>query len=206
MLAPRFHILPHSEMPMTTNVTRRAFLKTAAPAAASTALMPGTIDVSDFQAVGDGKTDNTAAIQRALEKAAETKATVYLPAGVFCCSTLKVPPHIGLCGDPVWDYGTHAGSVIRLNSASANCLLDVTGAFGVRINGICLDGVRLGRGIHGVLLDKPDYGRHEDAVFIAPSRATGLNGMRAAGLFSRAAITITSPATTLIALADRPSP
>ncbi len=161
---------------MTTNVTRREFLRSAAPVAVSTALMPGTIDARDFQAVGDGKTNNTAAIQRALEKAAETKATVYIPTGVFCCSTLKVPPHVGLCGDPVWDYGTYAGSVLRLNNASATCLLDVTGAYGARLNGLCLDGARLGRGIHGVLLDKPDYGKHEDAVFIERCRIGHFTG------------------------------
>ena len=49
------------------------------------------LDVRDFNAVGDGKTDSTASIQKALDKAAKTNGTVFIPEGVFVCSTLKLP-------------------------------------------------------------------------------------------------------------------
>ena len=155
-------------------VTRRGFLEATTQTAA--ALACAVIDVRDYKAVGDGKTDDTAAIQGALDKAARTKATVHIPEGVFCCSTLKVPPNVGLSGEPAWDYGRYAGSVLRLADKSAACLLDVTGARGVRITGMCLDGANLGSGIHGILLNKPDYGRHEDAVFIERCRIGNFTG------------------------------
>jgi len=40
-------------------------------------------NVLDFGAKGDGKTDNTAAFQAAIEKAGETGGTVLVPAGQF---------------------------------------------------------------------------------------------------------------------------
>ena len=129
---------------MDSPINRRFFLASTTQAAAAAALTPNLIDVRDHNAVGDGKTDDTAAIQKALDKAAETKATVHIPEGVFCCSTLKMPPNVGLVGNPTWDYrhqrriGPAAGRQI------GRALLDVTGAFGVRITGLCLEGARLG--------------------------------------------------------------
>jgi hypothetical protein len=45
-------------------------------------------------------------------------------------------------------------------------MLEITGAYGVRLTGLTLDGGGLGSGIHGVLLNKPDYGKREDTIFI----------------------------------------
>ena len=47
----------------------------------------------------------------------------------------------------------------------ARCLLDMTGAIGATVDGVCLDGHRLGEGIHGILVDKPEY-KVEDAFRI----------------------------------------
>lgn len=41
------------------------------------------ISILDFGAVGDGKTDNTQAIQQALDAAAEVRGTVFVPDGEF---------------------------------------------------------------------------------------------------------------------------
>ena len=50
----------------------------------------GVLNVRDFGAAGDGRTDDTAAIQAALSKGLDTHAVVYLPDGVYLVSdTLK---------------------------------------------------------------------------------------------------------------------
>ena len=161
---------------MASTVTRRGFFASTTQVAAAAVLTGNVIDVRDYQAAGDGKADDTAAIQKALDKAAETKATVHIPEGVFCCSTLRIPANVGLVGNPTWDYRSNAGSILQLVDKSAMALLDVTGAFGVRIAGLCLDGARLGTGIHGVLLNKPNYGKREDTVFIDHCRINNFTG------------------------------
>jgi hypothetical protein len=61
------------------------------------------LNVADFGAAGDGSTDDTAAIARAIEAAAPSQAptgnTVYLPAGRYRLSSgLVVPPAVALVG------------------------------------------------------------------------------------------------------------
>jgi len=116
-----------------------------------------SFNVRDFGAKGDGKTDDTAAIQRAIDAAAEKLATVHVPDGVYLCSTVRLRPQVGLAGDPTWNYQKPGGGILRLGDEKATCLLDMTGAIGSTVNGICLDGQGLGDGIHGILVDKPDY-------------------------------------------------
>ena len=97
------------------------------------------LNARDFGALGDGQTDETTALQRALDAAAKSGETVYLPAGVYPCSTLRLAPHVGLCGDPTWSFREFGGAVLRLNDRAACCLIDATDAFGATLNGLCLD-------------------------------------------------------------------
>jgi len=131
----------------------------------------GMLNVRDFGAVGDGSADDTAAIQKAIDAAAETRGTVCVPPGVFRTARLKMHSHTGLVGRPTWSYRDFGGSILRLADPAAACLLDLTGAVGVTVNGLCLDGghardARRDGGFTGsacgVLFDKPDYGRQED--------------------------------------------
>ena len=47
--------------------------------------MINEFDISSFGAVGDGKTDCTAAIQAALDAAAPVEGCVRVPSGAFLC-------------------------------------------------------------------------------------------------------------------------
>lgn len=157
--------------------SRRTFIgATAAGMIGAVGVAANALDARDFNAVGDGKTDNTAALQKALVKAAQTRGSVYIPDGVFLCSTLKLPPFVGLCGNPTWSYGEYAGPVLRLGDPSAKCLLDITGAYGFRINGLSLDGANLGKNVHGIMVDKPNPGPHEDCVCIERCRIGHFTG------------------------------
>ena len=108
--------------------------------------MDKLINVYEFGAAGDGNTDDTPAIQKAIDAAAEKGATVYIPQGTFVCSTLKLKPHVGLKGDPTWSYRSSGGPILQLSPENAGCLLDLTGAYGAALNGLCLDGGKLGNG------------------------------------------------------------
>ena len=134
------------------------------------------IDVREFGAAGDGSTDDTDALQEAIDTAARTQATVYVPEGVFLTSTLRLHPHVGMVGSPTWSYGDAAGSVLRLNDNAAGCLVDMTGATGATVNGLCLDGADLGAGIHGILADNPAYNATEDTPRIERCRISRFSG------------------------------
>ncbi len=73
-----------------------------------------TVSVKDFGAVGDGITDDTAAIQAALN----TGRVAYLPAGTYLVSSALTITlnNTGICGDGY-------GSVIKTTSATADIFL-----------------------------------------------------------------------------------
>ena len=137
-------------------------------------------NVRDFGAIGDGAADDTAAIRRAIEAAAGMRGTVVIPDGVYCCSTLHLPPHTGLVGNATWGYREGGGSVLRLNDASATCLVDITAAVGATVHGLSLDGAGLGAGVHGIYLGPFEGKKEEDTPRIERchiSRFTG-DGIR----------------------------
>ncbi len=145
----------------------------------------GTFNVRDFGAAGDGAADDTAAMQRAIDAAAERRAIVGVPAGTYCVSTLKLHPQTGLAGEATWSYRDFGGSILRLTDPHAPCLLDLTGALGATVNGLSLDGGNPrgtwrekspAGGAHGVLVAKEDYGSQEDDPRIERCRIGGFAG------------------------------
>jgi len=121
------------------------------------------IDVLDYGAISDGVTDSTAAFQAALDEAAKINGTVTVPPGVYLCNQLKMHPRTAIVGSPSWSYrGEPGGSVINLLSGDNDCLLDITHAYGATIKGMYLDGSSLGENIHGICVNKSDYGVQED--------------------------------------------
>lgn len=139
--------------------------------------MSALLNARDFGAKGNGVADDTAALQKAIDAAAAKQETVYIPPGTYLCSTLKLHPQMGLYAQPHFNYRANGGTILKLNDAQARCLLDLTAADGATIEGLCLDGNhRLGRGVCGVLVDKPDYGKHEDAWRIERCRIDSFSG------------------------------
>jgi polygalacturonase len=66
---------------------------------AATAPMFGasaSFDVRSFGAVGDGKAIDSPAINRAIEAAAATGGTIYFPAGVYACYSLRLKSAVAL--------------------------------------------------------------------------------------------------------------
>ena len=120
------------------------------------------LNVKDFGAKGDGAADDTAAIQRALDAAGPIRGTVFVPDGIYLCSTVRMPPHTGLVGNATWGYREFGGSTLVLNNASAKCLIDITGAVGATVNGLSLRGESLGQDVHGILMAEFPEKKEED--------------------------------------------
>lgn len=82
-----------------------------------------TTCVSDFGALGDGATDDTAAFQRALDAAAVRGGAVFVPAGTYLIhGSLSVPQGVTLKG--VWESPHHAdigrGSILYATGSKGN--------------------------------------------------------------------------------------
>ena len=137
------------------------------------------LNVLDFGAKGDGKTSDTKAIQDALDAAGKINGTVWFPPGVYRCHDLKVPPYVSLMGDPVWIYRCeNRGAVLELDSKEADCLLDITGAYAVRIRGLVLGGDRSSeKEIHGIYMNNTEaWSPKEDTIVIDDTKVMNFSG------------------------------
>jgi hypothetical protein len=175
-----------STMPEKPSTGRRQIARAAALAGMWLASKPAksaskdvtdtVVNVRDFGAKGDGKSDDTKSIQLAIDTAAARGGSVLVPPGVYRSGELQLRPHVSIAGTPAWDYEHGFGSAIQLADEHARCLLNITGAFGATIDGLSLDGGKLGAGVHGVWLNKPDYGKQEDTFRIERSQVANFSG------------------------------
>jgi hypothetical protein len=160
-----------------------ASLADAAPAFApapepSGARTSSVFNVRDFGAKGDGETPDSEAIQKALDAAGAVGGTAYFPAGKYRCHDLKVHPHTTVLAEPQWGYRGDAGAMLVLDSDEAECLLNITGAFGVHLRGLFLQGRREAKkAIHGVFLNNAEkYSPQEDAIVIDDCKIERFSG------------------------------
>jgi len=128
------------------------------------------LNICDFGAAGDGATDNTASIQAALDQAAETQSTVFVPEGVFLTSMVRMSAQTGLMGNPAWTFRKPGGSVLKLNDPQAECLLELSKAHGATVNGISFDGDKLGENIPGIMVNNGGYGKYGEETTIRIER------------------------------------
>lgn len=134
------------------------------------------IDARKAGAVGDGKVDDTAALQRAFDSAGEKSGGVFIPPGVYLTKELHVRAGTAITGVAAWNYSGPGGSVLRLASGDANCLLNLTEARGSSIEGLALDGRDLGSSVHGIALNRTAWGKHEDGFRIERCQVARFTG------------------------------
>ena len=133
-------------------------------------------DVRQCGARGDGKSDDTIALQKALDRASDKGGVVFIPVGEYLTRELRVHPSTAIIGVPAWNYSGPGGSVLRLADSGSTCLLNLTTARGCTIDGLSLDGRSIGRGIHGMFINRTAFGEHEDALRIERCQINGFSG------------------------------
>ena len=144
-----------------------------APTAAASG---GLLDARKLGAAGDGATDDTLALQRALDGAAAAGGGVFVPPGVYLTKELHVRAGTAVIGVPAWNYSGPSGSVLRLKDADSTCLLNLTDARGASIEGLALDGRGLGAGIHGIFPNRTRFAEHEDGFRIDRCQVARFSG------------------------------
>ena len=144
-----------------------------APTAAASG---GLLDARKLGAAGDGATDDTLALQRALDGAAAAGGGVFVPPGVYLTKELHVRAGTAVIGVPAWNYSGPSGSVLRLKDADSTCLLNLTDARGASIEGLALDGRGLGAGIHGIFTNRTRFAEHEDGFRIDRCQVARFSG------------------------------
>jgi hypothetical protein len=136
----------------------------------------GLLDARSLGASGDGKTDDTAALQKALDAAGAVGGCVFLPPGIYLSHELHVRAGTALVGIPAWNYSNGGGSVLKLAGAQSTCLLNLTDARGATIDGLSLEGGNLGTRIHGILTDRTRWADHEDGFRIERCQVAHFTG------------------------------
>ena len=141
--------------------------------------MQGYFDVTMFGAKGDGVTDDTAAIQAAVNAAGKIGGTVFFPTGKYVSGEIKLSPGTVVKGETAYSYRTEFGSIITLREDSdSTCLFNMNEAYGSKLMSLCL----VGRGqdyrtVHGAMVDYPEkYASQEDAVCIDNCRIGHFSG------------------------------
>ncbi len=134
------------------------------------------IDARQSGAAGDGKTNDTAALQRALDEAGRKSGAVFVPPGVYLTGELHVPVGVALIGVPAWNYSGPGGSALQLADPAAFCLLNLTDARGATIQGLALEGRNLGARIHGIATKRVKWGPHEDGFRIQGCQIVSFSG------------------------------
>lgn len=136
-------------------------------------------DITEFGAVGDGVCDCTEAVQKALDAAENCQGSVIVPPGRYRVGALKLRGRgVSLIGTPAWSFRGDGASIFCLNDASADCLLDISGAFGCTVHGMCFDGAGLGENVHGIQLYWEEYngGGEEDTPTVDDCRIGNFSG------------------------------
>ncbi len=96
----------------------RALWPLAAVVATATQVPPGTpglYNIATFGAVGDGRTDNTRSIQRAIDAASRTGGTVFIPAGRWRVNghlELKMGVHLAGVNQAPQSWEPQTGSIL----------------------------------------------------------------------------------------------
>jgi hypothetical protein len=98
------------------------FLQTGVSAIARTlaSKLSDEVSVKDFGAKGDGVTDDTAAIQAALNSGA---ATVHAPAGIYLISQISIPLGVTLEGDGMGTPANPSTQLLQENGVNENAII-----------------------------------------------------------------------------------
>src|SRR6516162_3843699 len=104
------------------------------------------VNVKDSGATGNGVTDDTAAIQTAINGAnSNSTYSVYFPPGIYLVGNLTLPSNVGLYGPQTYGRGGYNGAILKSNGATGYMISMPNGTtFWSSVNGLHLQGTGTG--------------------------------------------------------------
>lgn len=141
----------------------------------------------DFGALGDGAADDTAAIRKAAAEAAASGKTLFFPVGTYRTDVIKVPAAVEIKAQPTWSYRKPGRTVLVPASEKQLCVLDVSNALGTTIHGIAIDGLDMGKSLHGLYMTRACHvteGEHSLRIDTCQVRSCTGNGFHAEGAWA----------------------
>lgn len=125
----------------------------------------GTANVRAYGAVGDGKTDDTDAIRKAIAALpAGGGGVVFFPPGHYLTDTVYPPNFMTFKGHSAYGYQEPGGTVISPFKPVQPRLFDLNGRIGVRLEGLTLHGRKMGHEMTGVFLSRGNRGEQHIVI------------------------------------------
>jgi uncharacterized secreted repeat protein (TIGR03808 family) len=121
-------------------VSRRSIIAAGAAGAASSAALPAQaspllgLDAGEFGLKPDSAQDQSQALQRAIDRAAQARTTLLLPPGTYRAAELRLPAHAKIAG---------TRGAARLVLSRAASLFASNGAANIDLAGLVIDGAKL---------------------------------------------------------------
>jgi hypothetical protein len=105
----------------------------------------GVYNVLEYGAVGDGSTDDTAAIQAAINACDDTGGEVYFPVGIYSINatlTISTKRGVRLSGamQSYANPGAGLGTTLKWAGSASDDMLYIFNSQDIRIDGMCFDG------------------------------------------------------------------
>jgi polygalacturonase len=132
------------------------------------------LNVRDFGAVGDGKTDDTAALRAAIDALPGSGAMLSFPPGHYVTDTLFPKDFTTLRGDSAFGYQEPGGTILSPVKPTMARLIDMNGRRGVRLEGLTLHGLDQGDDMVGVYISRAT--RNEQHNIIERCRVEHFSG------------------------------
>ena len=133
------------------------------------------INVCDYGARGNGKSDDTEAIRKAISALPPCGGgVIYFPPGNYLTDTIYGPNFATLMGNAAFGYQEAGGTVLSPLKKSQARLIDLNGKRGTRIVGLTLHGKDMGEEMDGIYLSRP--GNNEQNIVIDGCRIEHFTG------------------------------
>ncbi|MDO4743071.1 MAG: right-handed parallel beta-helix repeat-containing protein [bacterium] len=126
-----------------------------------------TINVRDYNVIGDGINDDTDSFQAALDAAFKLKKTLFVPSGKYSVGELYVPAGVYIKADYKWGFGNDmpGDTILLQRSENQRCILNMKSSSGATIDGLTLYGNKQGN-CCGIITDRTQFPEHEDSFRI----------------------------------------